>query len=329
MKLLCGLLISGIFFVYNNGAEAACSSPTGSEGQMQWIAANSDVEFCDGTTWSSLLISTSGSACTTAGQIQYSAGDINFCDGAHWASMNSTSLGTSCSATGMMTYDATIPSLKWCDGTNWRLMGSTPRASATYITNSSNTTGLTTYTFSSLSLGSAYVDRAIVIGVAARASSIQTISSVTVGGVSTTPIYQNGGGTSSVAGFYIVAMPTGASGDVVVTFSGAMVRAGVVVWSVRHLQSLTATGTYALTGGSPTAAINVSAGGVALGLVYNTNNTSGVTWTGLNLDFSNQVSGVMTFSSSSAAFANAQTGLSVTPATTTWTTNAGAVISLR
>jgi len=85
----------------------------------------------------------------------------------------------------------------------------------------------TIFTFSSMAYGTADDSRIVVVTVSAGFSNVHgTISSATIGGVSATIIVQGTnqeGGTSSidtsVTGIVAAAVPTGTSGDVVVTLS--------------------------------------------------------------------------------------------------------------
>ena len=101
---------------------------------------------------------------------------------------------------------------------------------------------LTTYTFSSQNLGTAAPDRHIIVGVAARkGGSATTISSVTVGGVSATIVdqYSNSDSNSNISGIAIASVPTGTTGDIVVTFGAQMVRAVIAVYRATNLSSAT------------------------------------------------------------------------------------------
>ncbi len=107
----------------------------------------------------------------------------------------------------------------------------------TFLQAAGDAANLTTYTFASQNLGAAAADRHILVAVACRSAGTITLSGVTVAGVSATIDQQitSAGTTVAIAR---AAVPTGATGDVVVTFSGGAVRA--VVALVR------------LTGGTPT-----------------------------------------------------------------------------
>lgn len=326
LLIFLGLLLSFNF------ANAACSSPLGAAGQVQWDSGASTMEYCDGTNWSDLALSVTGNACSTAGQIQQNSGDLQFCNGTNWVTMNGASLGSSCSGTASGTFDYVSAGshMRWCDGTNWRRMGQPPPdATVTFLANAGNVSDLTSYTYAGLSLGTEYSNRYIVVGIVGRSGGTPSVSSVTVAGTSATSVYQHVS-AGSLAAFYIVALPTGTSGDVVVNFSTAMVRAAVILWSVRHLQSITATNTYSLTGASPSASIDVPAGGIALGAIYNSNSNA-ITWSGISTSVNGSLADThpLGHSGAASAFSTAQTGLSVTTSCAGWNHTVGAIISLR
>lgn len=87
---------------------------------------------------------------------------------------------------------------------------------------------LTTYTFSSQSLGTPSSDRQIVCAIMARYG--YGILSVTIGGVTATADAPStlGGGA---LGIYRAAVPLGGTGDVVVTFSSGAIRCSIALWA--------------------------------------------------------------------------------------------------
>lgn len=261
------------FFVVQVAASLAfadCSSPVATAGNIQWIAASNEVQYCDGTYWKSASVATQAGTCfaADAGKILYQSSDLQFCNGANWVSMNGVSLGTSCSAAGIFTYDSAASLTKWCDGTNWKRVGADQVAIA-YAGSVNSVADQTTYNFGSVPIGVASATRYVLVGISARSASNFVPTSVTIGGVSATQVvspYQVGGTT---AGFFIAAVPTGTTAAVNVTFSGQMVRAIVESWSVTNLQSTTAITSYnfePLTG----ATIAIPAGGAAFGVAGST-----------------------------------------------------------
>lgn len=190
------------------------------------------------------------------------------------------------------------------------------------------TTDLTTYTFSSENLGAAAGDRHIIVAIESRASSAgRTLSSVTIGGESATIAVQgtnSGGATSCVAALAIAAVPTGTSGDVVVTFSGGMLRCAIQVYRVTSLTSATATDTdkYEADAGDPSVNLDVPAGGFAIGC--GTGSSAGSTWTGLTENHDAQIGAEASWATSASdTFVSAQTGLTITIGMATKTDQVG------
>jgi len=99
----------------------------------------------------------------------------------------------------------------------------------TFLQTASDATNLQTYTFSSQNLGAANSKRYIIVAIASRNTRLgTTINSVRIGGVTATISVQSNhddSPNSSVAGLAVANVPTGTTGDIVVTFSTTMLRA--------------------------------------------------------------------------------------------------------
>jgi len=99
------------------------------------------------------------------------------------------------------------------------------------------------YTVSAADLGDASADRYVMIACGGRGStSAAVISSVTVGGVSATEVgsvTSGSGSFRSTAKSYVINVPTGTTADIVVNFSGSVLRAGVSWWTDDNLGSTT------------------------------------------------------------------------------------------
>lgn len=128
-----------------------------------------------------------------------------------------------------------------------------------WIGASNSTANLTTYTFSGVSLGTAHSARYIIVGVVTVASSNRTISSASIGGVSAT-ISSNASGTSK-GRMIIAAVPTGGTGDVVITHSGGCTSCAIGVWAAYNIGSTTAhhAVTAIASGGTFSISVNVPA----------------------------------------------------------------------
>lgn len=99
-----------------------------------------------------------------------------------------------------------------------------------YLTNLIDTVDATTYTFSTVSLGDADAGRKILVPLyTLKADPAATISSVTIGGVSAALVTGTNttvatGGASHLTEMWEAAVPTGTTGDIVITCSAQTVR---------------------------------------------------------------------------------------------------------
>jgi hypothetical protein len=191
-------------------------------------------------------------------------------------------------------------------------------ADITFLHTTAITTDLTTYTFAAEALGTAVADRCILVEVYGRrtTAAATTISSVTVAGNSATDVGQHNlvEGAASVVGLYGIALPTGTSGDIVVTFSAAMTRAMIAVSTMTGASSCTvASDVESSDANDPTtSALDVPANGSAIGLCLESSPSSTATWTGLTERHDSIVEALMLASGASTDFTSAQTGLTVT-----------------
>lgn len=112
-----------------------------------------------------------------------------------------------------------------------------------YLTNATSPADETNYSFGSLSFGAAAADRYLVgaVGALQTASGAISLSSATIGGVSTTIVVQinHVGNGSVVAALCIALVPTGTSGTVTVNWSDEMTSCGVALYRITGLGSPT------------------------------------------------------------------------------------------
>lgn len=195
-------------------------------------------------------------------------------------------------------------------------------------------TDLTTYTFSSQSLGSPAADRYIIVGVTARRATAFTITSVTVAGVTATLVAgadaSNVSSGNTRAALYIAAVPAsaGLTGDVVVVVSGAALRLGVICWRATGLLSATASSTVASTANDPTGTLTIPADGFGLGIVTSGVAAPNVAWTGLTEDADTDLGTAATMSGASLRSLGGFSG-TVTADFTTPSVSAGAFAAWR
>lgn len=180
-------------------------------------------------------------------------------------------------------------------------------------------TDLSSYTFSSKSIGDAHSKRFVVVSVGfVDISTSMSVgdgpSSVTIGGVSATLIQKasekNGSGYLTGASLWIAQVPTGATADVVVNFSETVSNCAVMVYRLVH-----ATGTPLDSGSaqhSSNTPITISSlaykgAGVAMGAGRDNTGSSGfdLTWGGTANPSEDKEYGAVSYNSyESATLAN-------------------------
>jgi len=142
-----------------------------------------------------------------------------------------------------------------------------PTPTITFLQAAVNNNDLSSYTFAAQNFGTAATDRVIIVGFAAKAGSPMPTGAtgVTIGGVTATLIVtesrNNGANTmSSCSSIWAAVVPTGASGDVVVTYSKTMQTVGLAAWRAYDLPSLSPTSTDAsdLTVGATLVELNLN-----------------------------------------------------------------------
>lgn len=98
------------------------------------------------------------------------------------------------------------------------------------------TTNAATYTFTAQNFGTAAPDRYILCAVhsSSTGTTARSISSLTIGGVNATKVVEITGSATNLtlSAFWIAAVPTGASGNVVVNFNTTMQRCQIALHSL-------------------------------------------------------------------------------------------------
>lgn len=184
----------------------------------------------------------------------------------------------------------------------------------TYIGNSEDATDTSTYTFSSESLGAADDNRYIIVAINSRkAGGYTSISSVSIGGVSATEVMQdtNANTNTDVSGIFIAKVPTGTTGDIVVTFGATMARCSLDVYRSTHLIDEYAHDYNSAQQDDPSDGIEVMARGFVI-CTANTNGSTSVTWTGADEDSDSDIETYMTYSSASKSYLTYQSDLTIT-----------------
>ena len=170
----------------------------------------------------------------------------------------------------------------------------------TYVGGTSSTSDLTTYTFAGHSLGTPVADRRVIVSVCADGVSAgTTVDTVTIGGVTATVVDTNFNG-NAVAAIAIALVPTGATGDIVVTHSAGKANCRVDVWTATGLLSNTPVDFDAGTGTNPT---TYSMTSVADGILVANRVSEGVasttTWTVATENADTTLEGTTTVSAAS------------------------------
>lgn len=155
----------------------------------------------------------------------------------------------------------------------------------------SDTADLTNYSFASQPFGAPRADRHIVLAIHSFVDAARTISSVTIGGVSATPVAFVQTGTSrEISALYIAKVPTGATGTVAVNFSGQMLACQIGIWAVYDLVSATPDDTGTSSASPGAFSLDTVAKGLAFGVGTRLAGTSAA-WTGLTEDWDVSASG--------------------------------------
>lgn len=179
-----------------------------------------------------------------------------------------------------------------------------------FVDSDTNTTSGTSLTYSAVSLGAEAADRYIIVSAAQRNAGVsRPISSATIGGVAATIIAQdeslNAGIAGNGLGLIIALVPTGATGDIVINYSGGSVlRGSIGVWSATGITS-TATDTATDVASPFTQDLDISANGIGVGSCVTGVTSATFTWSGLTEDY--DTVGVTTNTQSGASLASAST----------------------
>lgn len=187
-------------------------------------------------------------------------------------------------------------------------------ASIVFTDNSVSGTNGTVFTFSSQSLGTATTDRQILVTLWGRddGAGSPALTSVTVGGVTATvDITYLSGSNRNRAAVVRAAVPTGTTGDVVVTFDTTVERCGIGVYAM-YDAATSVTDTGFSEASTMTDTLNIPANGVAVGIAAIGGGGRTYTWTNLSEDFDEAVEGDETYTGAHDAFETEQTALAIT-----------------
>lgn len=185
----------------------------------------------------------------------------------------------------------------------------------TALATSQNLSNLSEYTFSSISFGSEAADRYIVVLIAGTGNgSSRTLDSATIGGEDATILGQVSGtgfANYEFSGALLLLLPTGSSGDVVLSFSGTMDVCFISVLSVTGLGSLSLFDSASASGTSdPDVSIDIPASSPAFGAAFRLISTT-ASWGGLTERTDGSVSAFFRQSTAYDEFESSESGYSV------------------
>lgn len=166
------------------------------------------------------------------------------------------------------------------------VMASQRPAIATYLDSDHSATDLSTYTFTDMSIGTAYNNRYIAIFVNVPSSSAAAdVTSVTIGGIAASQLIGTQLTLNNKAYLYGAIVPTGTTATVVIALDATAVRCAVSLYSIAGQKSNTPINTYADITDPPSQSVVVPAGGCLVAFSQENGATLSATWTGATEDF--------------------------------------------
>jgi hypothetical protein len=171
---------------------------------------------------------------------------------------------------------------------------------AEFLQDTSQLTALSTYTFSGENFGAAASTREIFVGVSWAAGALtRSISSATIGGVAAT-IQRQTNLSDSVsqsvgAAVIFAAVPTGTSGDIVITFSGGNTACVIGSYRVIGRTSFSDDTVDSYSGPNPVsvglANNTIGDNGISIGAATSSASGGAISWTGVNTTYDVQHAG--------------------------------------
>lgn len=143
-----------------------------------------------------------------------------------------------------------------------------PLPSLSFLQATEDIANSTVYTFASQSFGAAHPSRLLAcLAFFAGNGADRTLASATIGGVSATIVVQNTDTTpinGRTAALIQAEVPTGTSGDVVITASGSCLRCGIALYRIINLKSATAEDTTGTVNDPLAHALSISKGAAVI-----------------------------------------------------------------
>ena len=172
-----------------------------------------------------------------------------------------------------------------------KLLFSRKPANVAYAGNATASVGGNPHTFSSVAIGTAAVDRYVIVAVAIRKQNQAGqagATAVTVAGTACTQIGSSVQSDSNHLSLWRTNSPitSGTTANIAVTHVNTYNNLGVAAWAVTGLQSVTPTDTDSTTTDAASVTSTVSAGGIIVAAAYSVGLSAGThTWTGVTEDF--------------------------------------------
>lgn len=185
-----------------------------------------------------------------------------------------------------------------------------PALSVSWVSSGAITSGANP-SWASQAIGTASSTRYVVVMVYSNAGSRQTVSSVTIGGVSATLLFTNnsdyGASARTTTHFYGLLVTSGTTATIQVNWSGAPDQTGISVYSVTGSTTPSVSQTAASNGtATPSASLSIPVNGVGIGAAAGGNGGT-VTWTNLTEDLDLNAATFYTFSTASSSSAGTAT----------------------
>tara|TARA_R110000850_G_scaffold153664_2_gene277080 strand:+ start:16944 stop:20639 length:3696 start_codon:yes stop_codon:yes gene_type:complete len=181
-------------------------------------------------------------------------------------------------------------------------------ASVTFTGTDSSTSDASSYTFSSQPFSTADSTRQIVVATEGPHNGGSSVSSMTIGGVSASLIKRAGSVTNYPVELWAADVPTGTSGDIVVTWSVTASRCTIGIWAIYNAGG--PVDTIAANGSAPSGTIQVPEDGIVIGTAADGftggAGTSTWTWTNLTENFDINVETAHTHTGASTTSGTAQ-----------------------
>ena len=200
-------------------------------------------------------------------------------------------------------------------------------ANIVFTDNSVSSAATDIYTFSSQNFGTADSTRIIIVGASGRGGTSPEIINVTVAGINTTQVVKTELSSNSI-GMYQLALPTGTTGDVVVTWDEALVRAGIGVWALYDSNGTVRDTDSDINADPIQLTLDIPEGGAVVGYAIDDDgNDAVVNWSGITSDFNATIGAATEHGGASDNFSSQKTGFIINATSVNGASNIGIAAS--